>query len=737
MKNSKFNPILLFTVLCFCSLLLPAQTEKIKKGSEEYKRLSYSKAIRKLEACTPKTTDVKRELAESYFITGNIPKAESYYSEVVEGTDATADDYYRYSSILRMNGKYDESEKWMSKFGQKKANDSRVAEFFLNPTAVKQLSKDEGRFEVTNLEINSSQQDFGTSYLNDKVTFASSREGVIPVKRRWNGNGLPFLDIYVGTIGGNGQITDPARVGEGINKKFNEGPASFSEDGTQLVFTRNNYKKKATDGSANLQLFSASLINGKWVDKKPLSFNNKEYSVGQPALSPDGNTLYFASNMPGGMGGTDIYKSVKKADGSWSVPENLGKTINTEGNEMFPFYHSSGILFFASDGHVGLGGLDIFFAQVQPTGFGEIKNIGAPVNTNKDDFAFIMDKKMKSGYFSSNRDGGKGNDDIYTFNLLKPLSLEKTITGIAKDDKDSRLSGLVVKLTDEAGKEIATTTTGQDGSYSLQADGDKMYRVIGSKEGFISDTTTASTKGKDNIVKADMMLEKAAVLILNGTIKEKGTSIPLDRVKIKFLNNNTTSVEKVITGPSGDFRKALSENKLNDHISFNITLEKEGYLTKTITYTRLLDKSEQYHLFEDMEVALDKITVGSSDLGKLTEIKPILFDLDKYTIRKDASIELDKIVKALNDNPTIVIELGSHTDCRGSKAYNEKLSDERAKASADYIKARIVNPDRISGKGYGESQLKNGCACEGALKSNCSEAEQQQNRRTEFIIVKL
>jgi outer membrane protein OmpA-like peptidoglycan-associated protein len=503
-----------------------------------------------------------------------------------------------------------------------------------------------------------------------------------------------------------------------------------------MIFTRNNYKEKAKDGSVNLQLFSANFVNEKWTNEHPLPFNDKEYSVGHPSLSPDGKTLFFASNMPGGVGGTDIYKSAKQANGTWSTPENLGEDINTEGNEMFPFYHASGILFFASDGHVGLGGLDIFLAQEKSNGFEEIKNLGAPVNTNKDDFAFIVDKQMKSGYFSSNRDGGKGDDDIYSFNLLRPFSSGKTIKGIAKDKQGTPLSDSFVKLTDEAGKEIATTTTGNDGSYSFNVDADKIYKLIGSKVNYVNGITNASTKGQEDLVTVDVILEKDSGLSLYGVIKEKGSSIALENVKVKLINSNTGAEEKMITGPTGEFRKALTENKLNDRVSYKLIMEKEGYLTKTVTYAKLLDKNGQYNILENIDIALDKVTLGA-DLAKLIEVKPILFDLGKYLIRKDASVELDKIVKVMNENPTMVIALGSHTDCRGTNANNEKLSDERAKASAEYIKERIVHPERISGKGYGESQLKNGCACEGAVKSDCNESQHQENRRTEFIIVKM
>ncbi|HSH65672.1 MAG TPA: hypothetical protein VLB84_07710, partial [Bacteroidia bacterium] len=311
MNDPKFNSCFFLSLFCFCSLLLSAQNNKVQKGTSDYERLSYSKAINNLEASNQKSTDVKRQLAESYYISGNTPKAESYYVDIVMAPDAKAEDYYRYSAILRVNGKYAESEKWLNRFGQQKPSDSRVAEFLLNPMAEKKLLQDDGRFKITNLDINSAQQDFGPAYFHNKLVFASSREGVKSIKRRWNGNGLPFLDIYMGAIEDNGQIADPVSLTGTVNKKFHEGPATFNEDGTQMIFTRNNYNEKAADGSVNLQLFSAKLIDGKWDEEQPLPFNNKEYSVAHPSLSPDGNTLYFASNMPGGTGGTDLYKSVK------------------------------------------------------------------------------------------------------------------------------------------------------------------------------------------------------------------------------------------------------------------------------------------------------------------------------------------------------------------------------------------------------------------------------------------
>ena len=734
MQNRKFILSLLFVATIKFSV---AQNEKIKSGRKNYNKFSYSKAIEKYETLDIKTTDVNRQLGESYYIAGNSEKAEKYYETVVASSDAKPEDYYRYGFILRVNNKYPESEKWIKKFGETRSEDSRVEEYLFFPGATQKLMKDEGRYQIINMDINSEQEDFGAAYYNNKLVFASSREGVKPVVRRWNGNGLPFLDIYQSSILIDGQLTMPELFADNVNKKYHEGPVVFSEDGKTMVFTRDNYKEKATDGTTNLELFTTQLVDGEWKNETPFPYNNKEYSVGHPSLSPDGNTLYFVSNMPGGLGGTDIYKSEKEVNGTWGKPQNLGNEINTEGNEMFPFYHSSNLFFFASDGHIGLGGLDEFYAQVKPTGFGKIKNMGIPVNSSRDDFALILNKEMKSGYFSSNRTGGKGDDDLYAFNLLKPFLLGKTIKGVATDESGKILSNTIVMLKDENGNEIGAVTTGDDGVFSFGVDADKHYYKLNySKTKYFGGDKVVNTSGSEDVITANIILEKDMGFSLYCLITEKGTKKPLENVKIKVVNNITKKEEKIATLITGDIRKVLADNKLNDKISYNLIMEKEGYLAKTVTYNKTLEREGEYNVHEDLDVSMDKIDIGG-DLAKLINIKPIYFDLGKYNIRKDAIIELDKIVKVMNENPNMVVELGSHTDCRGSKASNELLSDNRAKASAAYIKSKIISPERISGKGYGESKLKNDCACEGEIKSTCSEDEHQQNRRTEFIIVKM
>lgn len=733
MKNLHYITVL---IMIISGSVSEAQNHNNQAGKKNYNKFSYSKAIRSLERSGSKDTEANRLLAESYYISGNSEKAEQCYEAVVKAPDPKPEDYFRYAMMLRVNKKYAESEKWIEKFGETHKDDSRVTEYKLSKGGLDKLLIDEDRYKFSTLTINSSGQDFGPAYLNNNIVFTSSRVKVKAVERRWNGNGLPFLDMFQASLLDSSLSAISEPFSKDVNRKFHDGPASFSGDGKFMVCTRNNYTQKGDDLTTNLELFSAEFVDNKWKNEKTMPFNNKDYSVGQPSLSEDGNTLYFTSNMPGGFGGTDIYKTTRQKDGTWTKPENAGSTINTEGNEMFPFIHSLGILFFSSDGHVGLGGLDIFMSQIKPDGYGKIVNLGTPMNTNKDDFAIIVNKELTNGYMCSNRAGGQGDDDIYAFKVLKEFTFGKTIKGVAKDKNGNLLSDAVVKLYDEETKSTVSVISGEDGSYSFNVDADKNFTLKGKKSHYFDGDNKVTSFCFDDVITADVILEKDPGLSLYCQVTDRITNMPLKDVKIELINNISGKSEIIATSAEGDFRKSLAENKLMDKVDYTIKLEKEGYLSKSVNYTKVLDKEGQYSLNELLDFNLDKVSVGL-DLAKIVSLKPIYFDLGKFNIRKDAAIELDKIVKLMNENPAMVVELGSHTDCRGSAASNEKLSEKRAVASAAYIKKRISDPSRIYGKGYGESKLKNDCGCEGNVKSTCTEAEHQENRRTEFIIIKL
>jgi outer membrane protein OmpA-like peptidoglycan-associated protein len=736
-KTSNMNKIKSATALVLLLVLNigVAQEPALKKGENYYKVYSYSESIKKYEAVTDKTTEINRRLAESYFNVGNMVKSEEYWLKVVQAEDNSANDVYRYASVLSINRKYDLSEEWMLEYNKLVSNDKRGQLWAGNKGFYQKLQEDQGRFIIEPLNINTEQQDFGTSYFGDKVVFASTRQAVQVVKKEWNWNQLPYLDIYIAEKDSNLQFKTWKKFNKKVNRKYHEGPASFTEKGDFMAFTRNNYAGKSSEGIVKLQLFISEFKDNKWQAPVSLPFNSNEYSVGHASLTASGDTMYFASDMPGGKGGVDLYRIFRNEGGKWSQPENLGDKINTEGNEMFPFIHPAGMLFYASDGLLGLGGLDVFVSRVQGKGFGEAENVGIPVNSSYDDFAFILDKNQMSGYFSSNRPEGKGDDDIYLFRLLKPFRFDKLIRGTAMTPDSVILAGVEVNLIDDQQNITGSVTTTETGKYEFVALPDKLYTLAGTKPAYSIGKNKADTHTEDYIVIADLFLQKKPQFTLYCLVTDEKTGKPLDSVRITLQDQVKNTTDLFITPESGDFYKELEGRKLNEEISFKVVVEKEGYLTKIQTYTQKLSREGQYNMHEVLNFKMDPVEEGF-DLSKIVDLKPIYFDLGKHNIRPDAALELDKIVKVMNENPKLEIELGSHTDCRGTYAANMALSDRRAKSSAKYIKDRISNPDRIYGKGYGESKLINHCECEGARKTPCSEEEHQQNRRTEFKVIK-
>ena len=739
---------------CFLLLALPvlAQSGKLKKADEYYSKLSYAYAIELYEELIGTEADspeMKGRLATSYYKIGNTPNAEKYFSLMINSPAATREDYFNYAQVLKQNGNYALSDQWMQKFHEDLQADMRGISFANDPSYIQTIEKLGSMFTINNLSINSQVADFGGYPSPDgkQVYFVSSRNEQIAVQHEWSWNGDNFLDLYRADISGSMQPSQPELITRRVNTRYHEGPLCFSPDGKTVYFTRNNLskgsKRRDSDGIQNLKLYRAAIEqDGTWKNEESLPFNSQNYSVGHPAVSADGKTLYFVSDKPSGFGGADLYKVEIKPDGTYGEPLNLGSKFNTEGQEMFPWISSDGNLFFSSNGHIGLGGLDVFVVlPARDGGWGKVINVGKPVNSQKDDFAFTMNKDNRTGYFSSNREGGKGDDDIYFYELIKPFRNQITVEGKVTDQLSGlTLPGAVVQLEDERGNVVAHTVADANGNYSFDIEPDKNYILSVKQMDYFDNSTSFSTislvPGTTTIQK-DIALEKNPGLVLYALIVDGKTNLPLEGVNINILDkDNGQLLISSLTPAAGSVQKGLIDKKTGDVLSYTIQLSKSGYLGKTLEFSYRIKEPGVINISEKLDLSLDKLEVGT-DLASIIDIKPIYFDYGKYVIRKDAAMELDKIVRIMNDYPTMEIELGSHTDCRGSVVSNNKLSDSRAKASAAYVKSRISNPERIYGKGYGESKLKNGCSCEGQVKSNCTEAEHQENRRTEFVIIRM
>ena len=436
--------------------------------------------------------------------------------------------------------------------------------------------------------------------------------------------------------------------------------------------------------------------------------------------------------MEGGFGGMDIYYTKKEGD-VWGTPVNLGATVNTAGTEVFPFIAANGLLYFSSNGHDGIGGLDVYEAKFRDDKAGIAYNMGEPVNSINDDFGVFLAEDNKTGYLSSNRKNGGMDDDIYNFQILSEVKRGKEILIITKDkDNGDIIANTKIAINND------TIITNEKGEITTTIEEDVNYKLVVDKVDYfkVEDSVSTKTSIEDAFTK-ELKLEKDPNLSLLAFITDAKTNLALDGVKIT-INELPSKLEfdKYTTEATGEYRKPIKGKKIGDKLRYFISLEKDGYLTKTTTFVYEIKAPGEIKVNESINLSLGKVEVGM-DLSKMIDMKPIYFDLGKSFIPKDASIELDKIVKVMNEYPNMSIELGSHTDCRGSAPSNVKLSSARAKSSADYIIKKGINKTRIVRKGYGETKLLTGCICEGNVKPTCSEDEHTKNRRTEFVITKL
>ena len=624
----------------------------VEKADEYFNKMWFEEAAKLYELALNKnnedyTYEVIKKAGDAHYFNTDMEKAYKWYNILYENYESkmSSDYLFKYAHSLKGTGNYKRSKRLMKLYNRKLAGEKIEKNSELNEIVLDGLLRMDDRFEVKNINVNSKYSEFSPMYYNgDEIVYASAKDSSIFNTRRYKWNNQPYLDLYVAKINEESQdLKNAIKFSNEINTKYHEASVTFSPDNKTMYFTRNNYGKKLKrdkNGINNLKIYRSKKINGEWTKADEVSFNSDDYSTGHPALSKDGKQLYFVSDMPGSIGETDIFVVDVLGDGSFSSPRNLGPEINTEHKEMFPFINEKK-LYFSSDGHVGLGGLDVFeVAFDDEVGFLEVRNVGKPINSKKDDFSFIVNEDTQEGYFASNRAGGKGDDDIYSFKTLQIEEIPtntNAISGIVTELVGGDIMpNALVQLLDENNIKLKEMETDENGSFVFEdLESDKRYVLKTTKDSYFDDTRDAATK-----------------------------------------NNEIVNVD-------------VSMQKLNDMIAVEDGIRKL--------------KTEMIH-----------------------------FNFDKSFIRKDASLELDKLVAVMNDSPNMVIKIESHTDSRGDAVYNKYLSDKRAKSTREYIIARGIDPSRIeSAIGFGEEQLLNGC--DGSVR--CTEEQHYLNRRSEFIIV--
>lgn len=468
------------------SLGLTAQNSKTKKADKYFNRLEFVKAAEKyLDLALDGNGDayVYGQLAECYYNVFNTVEAERWYAKALD-TSENPEMIYKYSQMLKANGKYDMSNQMMDKFASMRPGDDRATAYKRNPDYLPKILEKGKKFNVQNLDINSEVSDFGGIVKNGKLYLTSARNST---RKNYGWNQEPFLDIYEFTISEDGSYIGESLLGKNINTKYHEGVVSFSTDGKTMYFSRESYyddlylkDSLSRNKQSVLNLYYSSLLSDGWSEATPVAFNSENYSVKNPAVSADGKTLYFASDMPNGYGNFDIYKAPINDDGSVGEPMNLGQKVNTEGQEMFPYSSSNGSLYFSSDGHLGLGGMDVFYTREIDGKMAPIRNVGVPVNSNADDFAFIIDEESEEGFVSSNREGGKGSDDVYAIKKLQPICDVLVAANVTDAETGSPLEGASVALKDMEGNLLSTKATDTNGvaEFIIECDTDTVMEVI-------------------------------------------------------------------------------------------------------------------------------------------------------------------------------------------------------------------------------------------------------------------
>ena len=484
MKKNIFFYITMISVL---SLNSYSQKAKLASADKQYNDFSYIKAIETYERVAEKgykSADMFQKLANSYYFNAKLDKAEKWYGELFAlNSDLEPEYYYRYSQCLRSIGKNKEADEIMDKFDQLSDNDLRAKLYKKNRDYLAEIKANSGRYVVADAGINSKYSDYGAAFYLNKIIFTSARDTGNLGQRKHTWTNQYFTNLYQADLGEEMRATNPVKFDKILKSKFNESTPVFTKDGKTIYFTRNNFlegKKGKNESDVTLiKIYKASFENEQWSNIVELPFNSDNYSTAHPALSPDEKTLYFASDMPGTLGQSDLWKVDIKDNGTYSNPINLGKTINTSGKETFPFISGDNELYFASNGHPGMGGLDIFVSKINNDGtFDDVNNLGADINSTMDDFAYLIDSKSRRGFFTSNKEGGQGYDDIYKFFEFKKIVCEQELYGQITDIKTQEiLPNAKVSLFDKKFNPIATTNANEDGKYTFPVNCEKTYYV--------------------------------------------------------------------------------------------------------------------------------------------------------------------------------------------------------------------------------------------------------------------
>lgn len=797
-KNGQLK-LLLTLFLAFMAapgLMAQEQSSLGDRAKKLYGEYQYAKAAEIYEQLVdrknPKLEHLEY-LADCYRQMNKYEIAENWYVRVVEDEKSKPENLLRYAEVLKGNGKYVEAKKVFERYGEGTGRAEEVRGEILGcDSAIVWMANPTHHKLANQRSINTALAEFSPLVWNDSVYYVSesaapSGKAVKKGTYGWTGNG--FLGIAAAGRQSDGALEAFGKVDASFAKgSYHVGPIAADPVGKTLYVTRTYGGKEVKverDGkkryrTRNLELYIYTEQEGGWKEI-PFAYNKvSEYSVGHAALSPDGSILYFVSDMPGGQGGTDIWYCERTADGSWAQPVNAGPVVNSAGDEMFPSILADGTLYFSSDGWIGMGNLDIFRSAGEKGSWEKPVNLGFPINSSADDFAFTVystEDYTDLGYISSNRKDGAGNDDIYSFSYARAIP-KLVLRGTAYDKVNGQpLPEVRASLQDGQGKLLARTTGGGLGTFFFEVEPDTDYSLLGVKQGYIdgrASTSTAGLKGGDTLDVAIYLdrLSEGRIFRLENIYYDLDKSnirpdaaLVLDTLVATLRDNPDLKIElssHTDSRASDSYNLALSQRRAQAAVDYLVKrgIARERLIAKGYGETKLVNEcadgvscteeqhqmnrrtefkvlSESSQVYADDGVLLDtlvQLQVREQDLveGSTFRLEGIYFDFDKHNIRRDAALVLNGLTAIMREYPTLEIELSAHTDCRGSHAYNQSLSQRRAQSSVDYLVERGIAKGRMEAKGYGETRLVNRCS-DGVA---CTSAEHQLNRRVEVKVLK-
>ncbi len=693
-----------------------------QKAEIHYQKWAFKNAIELYERALDKNPNdfrAKIRIAECYAELNELDKAVNWYRQIIDYEGLDPIHYYNFAQSLSMIGNYEEAEMWYKAYMELNPEDTRPARKLLFSDQMELYRHDTSLCQVINFPQNSENSDFGIVSYKDGFIFLSARDEDLFIKYKDSyqsslddvDNYESRLDLYYTSFKAS-TFSKPEKL-QDINTRFHEGPLAFYQGNNKVIFTRNNYferkKKVSKDGRLNLKLFIGERSESDhWVNITPFPYNDDEYSSGHPSLGQNDQILFFASDRPGGYGGSDIYYCIWE-NGQWGLPINLGSEINTEGEELFPFYSFDGNLYFASDGHGGFGGLDTYRSYPIGSSFGNVENLGSPINSSKDDFAFSLNPDGRTGFISSNRNGGVGSDDIYEFNIKFLGVVGRVVESTSKE----LIADAKVIVTDELTNMTYQRVSNEKGIFRLDVPIDSKYYLVAEKEGYSQDGLThlSSDINKFETDSVDVWMWKH-LLFAEGRVFSNETHELMDGVTISIENLTDDKHVELVTDQNGSYFYVLRPDRIyeisadaSDHISANFTLNTKAMVADTLRNDFLLE-----------ETFLDKSTV--------------FFDFDSEIIKESAMPTLNEMVNVMKKYRDTYIVISAHADAQGTFEYNKKLSDRRALSVVKYLKSRGIQEDRIDWYGFGEELLLNKCS-DGV---ECEEDDHSLNRRAELKI---